>query len=90
MSCDAAILMSAYEQLRQQALGSTSRSGLHGLAIVMHQGVASWIQAWATIVPDAAPSVKPRISAVAPDVSNEVISALATMALKTVLEVQVS
>lgn len=54
-------LIARYEELRQQALGQPG--GIprgQGLALLMHSGIAGWMQAWAQCAVEVATPAKER------------------------------
>lgn len=65
-----------YERLRRDALGGAP-AGRLGLALLQRRGVAAWMRAW----PDARPTPRLRPAVTAPPVGDELVDALATMAL---------
>jgi len=69
-----------YEQLRACALGGAPDGWRLGLALLERRGVAAWTRAWQTTAP--VPPPRPSGPAVeAPAGVDELVSALATMAL---------
>jgi hypothetical protein len=69
-----------YEQLRARALGGDPGGWRLGLAVLEHRGVMAWTRAWQASVP--APARKTPVESVA--VSDELVGALASMALACV------
>jgi hypothetical protein len=69
-----------YELLRAQALHGDASGWRLGLAVLEHRGVVAWTRAWSTTTP--APTPTPRTQPVA--VSDELVGALASMALACV------
>jgi hypothetical protein len=50
------VLISRYQQLREQALGRPSQIPLgQGLALLMRSGMRAWMQAWAQCIVEPAP-----------------------------------
>jgi len=70
-----------YETLRSAVLGcATAASHPHGLALLMHQGMGAWMQAWARYAsPPRAPQRRARGEP--PTVRPEMVAVLAEMAL---------
>lgn len=69
-----------YEQLRAQALDGEPGGWRLGLAVLEHRGVVAWVRAWSTTAP-----APPRVAAVDPvAASDELVGALASMALEYV------
>src|SRR5207248_9364283 len=69
-----------YEQLRAQALGGDPSGWRLGLAVLERRGVVAWTRAWQAAVP--APARVAPLEQVA--VSDELVGALASMALACV------
>jgi hypothetical protein len=69
-----------YEQLRARALGGDPGGWRLGLAVLERRGVVAWARAWRATVP--APARATPIEPVA--VSDELVGALASMALACV------
>lgn len=69
-----------YEQLRARALGGDPAGWRLGLAVLERRGVMSWARAWQASVP--APARATPTASVA--VSDELVGALASMALACV------
>lgn len=74
---DATAEIERYEALRRQALGGEASGWRLGLAVLERQGVAAWLRAWRSTTP--APVVRPRLGA--PVGGDELVGALASMAL---------
>lgn len=74
-------LVGAYEALRQQATeqGSSSHREL-GLALLMRQGVAAWLQAYRQAIPKSAPQSDAAM-ALPPGIRGDLTLILAGMAL---------
>lgn len=69
-----------YEQLRARALHGDAAGWRLGLGVLEHRGVLAWTRAWRTTTPAPAPA-----SAREPvGVSDELVGALASMALACV------
>ena len=82
---DAAITV-RYEQLRAQTLARGTSGDRQGLALLLREGMASWMTAWASctppsIVPPSSPSVLP--ASVEP---TALVAVLASMTLSTLQE----
>jgi hypothetical protein len=69
-----------YEQLRARALHGDASGWRLGLGVLEHRGVVAWTRAWRTTTPAPAPA--PSGEPVA--VSDELVGALASMALACV------
>jgi hypothetical protein len=65
-----------YERLRRDALAGAPAGPL-GLALLQHRGVAAWSRAWPG--PRSLPAARPAVPA--PPAGEELVGALATMAL---------
>jgi hypothetical protein len=78
-------LVSCYEGLRRQALGAREEGGRGlGLALLVRQGMKSWMQAWSQCVTrrPAVSTTKTGLEGVSPIQSRrEVVVILASMAL---------
>ena len=72
--------MARYEQLRARALGGDPAGWRLGLAVLERRGVVAWARAWQAAAP--APARAPAVEPVA--VSDELVGALASMALACV------
>jgi hypothetical protein len=75
-----------YEALRQHAMERLPAIARHGLAVLLRQGVAVWIDAWAKLPAGSARSVTvtthtPRPNPVPEGVSAELVRVLAAMTL---------
>jgi hypothetical protein len=79
-SPDAREDVARYEQLRARALGGDPAGWRLGLAVLEHRGVMAWTRAWQASVP--APARTTPAEPVA--VSDELVGALASMALACV------
>jgi hypothetical protein len=69
-----------YEQLRARALGGDAGGWRLGLAVLEHRGVVAWTRAWQATAPT--PTRPAPVESVA--VSDELVGALASMALACV------
>ena len=72
-----------YEELRGHAVPHQILAGRFGLAIVLRQGLAAWVEQWSKM-PVPQPALSAEISRPSPlseDTSAEVIHVLAAMAL---------
>jgi hypothetical protein len=68
-----------YEQLRARALGGDPGGWRLGLAVLERRGVVAWTRAWSTTAPASA-----RPAPVEPAAGDELVGALASMALACV------
>jgi hypothetical protein len=89
-----AALTAGYEALRDHAIEPAYDGARHGIALLLRQGVAAWLQVAcetaATATPDTAPAVpSPRSCALPAGVSADVVHVLAAMALQHVEEAPV-
>jgi len=83
------MLVDAYERLRHDALMAATRGGgLRGLAILIRQGMAAWMQACASAATAAVSPTAGNGMRMPPSVEREVIDVLAAMALTTAMEVK--
>ena len=74
--------MARYEQLRAQALDGDPSGWRLGLAVLERRGVVAWTRAWRATAPSP-----PRATPIKPvAVSDELVGALASMALACVAE----
>ena len=72
--------MARYEQLRARALGGDPGGWRLGLAVLEGRGVAAWTRAWQAVAPaPARPAAAEPVAA-----SDELVGALASMALACV------
>ena len=78
-----------YEELRQYAVERQILAGRLGLAVLLRQGLAAWVEQWSKMpAPPPAPSVEiSRQSPLPDDTSADVINVLAAMALGHMQEV---
>ena len=78
-----------YEELRRHAAERQILAGRFGLAVLLRQGLAAWVEQWSKMpAPRPAPSAeKARPSPLPDDTSAEVIHVLAAMALSHLQEV---
>ncbi|MCP4898331.1 MAG: hypothetical protein GY906_15260 [bacterium] len=78
-----------YEELRQHAVERQTLAGRLGLAVLLQQGLAAWVEQWSKMpVPtpvSCAETVRP--APLRDDTSTEVINVLAAMVLSHVQEV---
>ena len=74
-----------YEALRNLAINHQARVARHGLAVLLRQGIAAWMEAWSTMPgpspPRSAPGESPRSFPLPDGASVEVVRVLAAMAL---------
>lgn len=72
-----------YEELRQYAVERQILAGRLGLAVLLRQGLAAWVEQWSKMpAPTPAPSVEiSRQSPLPDETSADVINLLAAMAL---------
>jgi hypothetical protein len=77
-------MAASYEDLRRQSLTANFPREAHGLALLLYQGMAAWIKAWARFKPkqefhrSTPPPKKNRFSS---DSRLEIVRLLVTMAL---------
>ncbi|MBI2325647.1 MAG: hypothetical protein HYU87_11900 [Chloroflexi bacterium] len=72
----------AYEAVRAQATGDLAASSPRGLALILDQGLASWIAAWSSRMRgEVATTTSVRTTEASDPVSAELASVLAEMAL---------
>jgi hypothetical protein len=71
-----------YEALRRQVLVGEASGWRFGLAVLERQGVAAWLRAWQSI----APTPLPRPSTDVAVGGDELVSALASMALACIVK----
>jgi hypothetical protein len=82
-------LISAYEDLRQQAVVRSSSGGL-GMALFLHQGMVAWMQACSWLVSTNSHNSRQCLSPacrVPDDVRGEIVLVLAAMAVRRAPEV---
>ena len=80
---DAPTHVARYEELRRHAVERQILAGRLGLAVLLRQGLAAWVEQWSEM-PAATPAPSARISSASPlpdDASADVINVLAAMAL---------
>jgi hypothetical protein len=79
-----------YEELRRHAVERQILAGRLGLAILLRQGLAAWVEQWSKM-PAATPAPSAEISSASPplpdDASVDVINVLAAMALGHMQEI---
>ena len=78
-----------YEELRREAVERQILAGRFGLAVLLRQGLAAWVEKWSKMpAPQRAPSAEILRTAPLPDDTRaEVIHVLAAMALGHLQEV---
>ncbi|MBV9198040.1 MAG: hypothetical protein JO168_28250 [Solirubrobacterales bacterium] len=74
--------MERYEQLRRQALGGEACGWRMGLALLERRGVVAWTRAWRDTAHH--PGSRPAARVVAMPAGDELVGALASMALARV------
>ncbi len=81
-----------YEKLRSQAIDGQAQVARYGLAVMLRQGMAAWMDAWSKLPqPSSSPSVSaesPRSSSIRGDSSVAVVHVLAAMAFRHIQEVR--
>jgi len=75
-----------YEELRRHTVERQILSGRLGLAILLRQGLAAWVEQWSK-VPAPAPTERSSPSPLPDSTSTDVINVLAAMALSQMQEV---
>jgi hypothetical protein len=70
-----------YEQLRSHALDGEPSGFRLGLALLERRGVAAWSRAWGATAPAPAGATPPARVAPGPAAGDELVGALASMAL---------
>ena len=86
----ATTLIAAYEHLRHEAMQSSAREGLQGLAVLIRKGMAGWIHACTeatSLAPNLTPTAAGTATVMPPNVQREVVDVLAAMALTRTTEV---
>jgi len=81
---------SRYEALRNHALQRDASIARHGLAVLLRQGVAAWMEAWSKMPPPSPQPAKdesPRPCPLPDGSSAEVVRVLAAMTLGYMQEV---
>jgi tRNA(Met) C34 N-acetyltransferase TmcA len=87
LEADAA-LVDRYEELRSTALGTTvGTSAIRGLAVLMHKGMATWIQTWSRLIETRAMPDSTSKSGQFSPVYPEVVTMLAEMTMSAAREV---
>ena len=78
-----------YEDLRRHAVERQILAGRFGLAVLLRQGLAAWVEQWSKMPAPtpAAPADRSRPSPLPDDTSADVINVLAAMALGHIQEV---
>jgi len=83
-------LISAYEDLRQQAADGSTSGGL-GMALFLGQGTVAWMRACSSVAPAAPDNLRRCPTAAAPlpsDLRGEIVLVLAAMALNQAPEIR--
>jgi len=78
-----------YESLRREVVEQHLRTGNYGLAVLVRQGLAAWIEQWSKI-PVSLPTQLRRVDKPCPlpnDTSGEVVNVLVAMTLGRMKEV---
>jgi hypothetical protein len=73
-----------YEQLRSHALEGGPSGFRLGLALLERRGVAAWSRAWGSTAPARPAAAVPAPTALAPAAGDQLVRALASMALARV------
>ena len=73
----AADAAAAYEQLRNHVLNGSSPSGNFGLALLLREGVAAWLDRPATGFRPAEPSTAVALPVLFPQLQTEIVAVLA-------------
>ena len=76
-----------YEELRGHAVERQILAGRFGLAILLRQGLAAWVEQWSKAPAPTLSAKRSRPSPLSDDISMDVINVLAAMALGHVQEV---
>lgn len=76
-----------YEELRRHAAERQILAGRLGLAILLRQGLAAWVEQWSRMPAPAPCAENSRPSPLPEDTSADVINVLAAMALGHIQEV---
>ncbi len=85
---DSATLSEAYEQLRRHVLTALPGGGRFGLAVLLREGVAAWIEHCATNPLRASPTgLAPVCSAIAPPLYAGIVQILASITLNRIQEI---
>jgi hypothetical protein len=77
------VVTTRYEEVRRQVMEQQTFGCRLGLAVLLHSGVAAWIDAWrsCTTPPASPPQSPPTKSELSNEVDAEVVHVLANMAL---------
>lgn len=73
--------MDSYEQLRRRVLAGDVSGWRQGLAVVQHRGVAAWLRVRHSVRPADNPPSRPATTSVTAGVADQLVAALAGMAL---------
>jgi len=76
-----------YEELRRHAVERQILAGRLGLAVLLRQGLAAWVEQWSKVPAPAPSAERSRPSPLPDDSSADVINVLAAMALSHMQEV---
>lgn len=79
-----------YEALRAHVAQRRAAASREGLAVLLRQGVAAWMEAWSRLPAPPVPAVQTECQRLLPlpdDASAEVVRVLATMTLSHIQEV---
>jgi len=76
-----------YEELRRHAVERQILAGRLGLAVLLRQGLAAWVEQWSKVPAPAPSTERSRPSPLSDDNSADVINVLAAMALGHMQEV---
>lgn len=79
-----ALEVERYEQLRAHALDGEPSGHRLGLALLERRGMATWSRAWGSTEPPRPAAAVPAPTALAPAANDELVGALASMALARV------
>jgi hypothetical protein len=75
-------IVTHYEALRQHAVACQTLAVRLGLAVLLQQGLAAWVEQWSKMPPSGVGAVRP--APLRDDTSTEVINLLAAMVLSHV------
>jgi hypothetical protein len=76
-----------YEELRRHAVERQILAGRLGLAVLLRQGLAAWVEQWSKVPAPAPSTERSRPSPLSDDNSADVINVLAAMTLGHMQEV---
>jgi len=76
-----------YEELRRHAVERQILAGRLGLAVLLRQGLAAWVEQWSKVPAPAPSAERSRPSPLPDDTSADVINVLTAMALGHMQEV---